>query len=691
MTHQVEITERKIWVDDQSFGLLSGEIHYWRLAPEVWRDCLRRIKEMGISIVATYICWDFHEIAPGAYDFDGHTDPRRNLIAFLELVAAENLWLIIRPGPYIYSEWRNGGVPDHAAVYHRLHPEFQAKALDYMRAVVPVLLPHLATNGGRILMLQSDNEIDPWPHWYTEALGLGATAGSFQEFLRESYDSIETLNRAWQTAYPNFESARATSVLLEQTPAKVVRYLDTRRFRYWYVEKVARWGIEAYRQLGIDVPICLNTYSGVGTQSPADLEQFSDLVGADLYPSREFALRTEEHRFFMDSARYLSAYSKLPYIAEFGAGIWHDWLAEVGIFTPNHYRLISLSALLSGIVGWNWYMLVNRDNWAMSPINEWGRTRPDLFAAFQQITTLFNTIDPPALTRLVSSALTLDPLQTAAVRPAQDLWRAFYESGIDHAIYDPNVGSCAQPILFYAGTHWLSTSAHERLAQYVDSGGHLIFLGGSYPHFDSKLAEANTFKIPEPAGVVDSSASVLRLRLGFSDKEWTVRSRWLAQYAPGIGRPIYAKRAEITDIGSEEDRLRAGLQVGTRYQIGYSDTCGKGQITVIGLPPSPGLLLALHAELPNAIPPVRPATPDTAAGLFRGSDALYLIVVNNGEEGKGMELELGIAGQYQAHDLLRGNTFVVNTNRVFVSLPRKDGTVLRLTPVDGNAQTQIAG
>ena len=74
-TRVVKIAERKVWVDDQPISLLSGEMHYWRLDPNSWRDCLRRIREMGIDIVATYACWDFHQIAPGEYDFAGETDP----------------------------------------------------------------------------------------------------------------------------------------------------------------------------------------------------------------------------------------------------------------------------------------------------------------------------------------------------------------------------------------------------------------------------------------------------------------------------------------------------------------------------------------------------------------------------------------------------------------------------------------
>jgi beta-galactosidase len=150
---RVKIAEKKIWVDGVSIRLLSGEIHYWRLDPSNWRPVLQRAREMGLNVIATYVCWDFHEIEPGRYDFRGETDRRRNLLGFLDLLTAEGFWIILRPGPYIYSEWRNNGVPDDAARLHRLDPAFQARALPYMRAVVDLTFS-LPRKDGTILSLK---------------------------------------------------------------------------------------------------------------------------------------------------------------------------------------------------------------------------------------------------------------------------------------------------------------------------------------------------------------------------------------------------------------------------------------------------------------------------------------------------------------------------------------------------------
>ena len=88
---RVRLADGKAWVDDQPISLLSGEVHYWRLNPNQWRPILRRVRELGLGVVATYVCWDYHELNRGEFDFTGHTDPRRNLLAFLELLAEEEV------------------------------------------------------------------------------------------------------------------------------------------------------------------------------------------------------------------------------------------------------------------------------------------------------------------------------------------------------------------------------------------------------------------------------------------------------------------------------------------------------------------------------------------------------------------------------------------------------------------------
>ncbi len=196
MLGRIEIKDRKLLRDGEPISLVSAEIHYWRLDPAVWPDMLRAAREMGLDTIAGYVQWHWHEFEPGKYDFSGETEPRRNLVGYLDLVKESGLNLIIRPGPYTFAEWNNYGLPDYVAGFHRLHPEFTRSAGRYIQRVCKVIKPYLATNGGPIIMLQPDNMYDLGQHRYDHPLGLLGGHGVFQEYLhRETRHPLKTSTR----------------------------------------------------------------------------------------------------------------------------------------------------------------------------------------------------------------------------------------------------------------------------------------------------------------------------------------------------------------------------------------------------------------------------------------------------------------------------------------------------------------
>lgn len=113
----------KISYDGQSFSLDgrriwlgSGAMHYPRIPRGLWRDRIRAAKQAGLNCIETYGFWNAHEKSPGKFDFSGSLDVRH----FVELVADEGMFCIMRPGPYVCAEWDNGGLP---AWLHRVKPD----------------------------------------------------------------------------------------------------------------------------------------------------------------------------------------------------------------------------------------------------------------------------------------------------------------------------------------------------------------------------------------------------------------------------------------------------------------------------------------------------------------------------------------------------------------------------------------
>jgi hypothetical protein len=618
----VRIADRRVWVGDESRALLSGEVHYWRLDPRAWPTVLRSCRELGLKVLSTYVCWEFHELAPGEFDFVGTTDPRRNLTGFLELVQREGFWLLIRPGPYIYAEWPNSGLPDRVVQWHRLHPSFQSQALTWMTAVVEQIRPWLATAGGPIVMLQADNEADPWTDVYGPQLGLGNSgAGLFQDFLLTRYAHIAELNAAWGSSLEDFSKARAVEVPVAgmSTP-----FLDFCRFRHWYATEIVRWTTAEYRQLGIDVPIASNTYSGWNVQNWRELESESDLAGPDLYPTSRIGREPREHRRFLDGVRYARTYSVLPFIPEFESGIWHGWHSGVGVLSATHYALIAYSALQAGISGWNWYMLVNRDNWYMSPINELGRPRPDLAPTFAALVNAFEKLDPPSLEKVTDTAVTIDVLARAAgVADGDGVLDALYTADIDYEFFDVDTGRLDKPLVLDAGGRWLSARGQQRLLEYVEAGGTLIFFQ-SLPLLDDALRPLNGLGLLDPDGIT-SGADPQRLLVDLGEHSLELSSPGVIVYRDVPGQPISAQRTEQRPPTQEGGYLHVKLPVGEQMTVGYVEARGKGRLVVLGIAPSAALLVALHGWLGIRIACRSDAVGVHSALFSRGQDLVAIL------------------------------------------------------------------
>ena len=101
----------ELHVNGAPFFIHSAAFFYYRIPRDQWEPLLERYRSVGINTIDIYIPWNWHEPREGALDFDGHTNPRRNLRALLGLIAQKGFKLIARPGPEILNEWRYGGYP----------------------------------------------------------------------------------------------------------------------------------------------------------------------------------------------------------------------------------------------------------------------------------------------------------------------------------------------------------------------------------------------------------------------------------------------------------------------------------------------------------------------------------------------------------------------------------------------------
>ena len=149
----------KFYLNGEPFQIISGSIHYFRVLPEYWRDRLEKLKNMGCNTVETYIPWNFHEEKKGEFNWEGMHDVCR----FIEIAQELGLYLIIRPAPYICAEWEWGGLPAWLLAEADMRPRCSYQPYlnhirDYYKVLIPKLLPYQIDNGGKIILMQIENE-----------------------------------------------------------------------------------------------------------------------------------------------------------------------------------------------------------------------------------------------------------------------------------------------------------------------------------------------------------------------------------------------------------------------------------------------------------------------------------------------------------------------------------------------------
>lgn len=88
---------------------IMGEVHFVRLPQAEWEEAILKMKGAGIDIIATYVFWDYHEEEEGVFDWTGDRDLR----AFIELCKENDVYLLLRIGPWCHGEVRYGGFPDY--------------------------------------------------------------------------------------------------------------------------------------------------------------------------------------------------------------------------------------------------------------------------------------------------------------------------------------------------------------------------------------------------------------------------------------------------------------------------------------------------------------------------------------------------------------------------------------------------
>ena len=157
--HDFAVGNQTFLLDEKPFVVKAAEMHYTRIPAEYWEHRIEMCKALGMNTICIYAFWNIHEQRPGEFNFEGQNDIAR----FCRLAQKHGMYIILRPGPYVCSEWEMGGLPwwllkkkDIQLRTNDLY--FLERTKIYMNEVGKQLADLQAPRGGNIIMVQVENE-----------------------------------------------------------------------------------------------------------------------------------------------------------------------------------------------------------------------------------------------------------------------------------------------------------------------------------------------------------------------------------------------------------------------------------------------------------------------------------------------------------------------------------------------------
>lgn len=153
------VGKKTFLLNEKPFVIKAAEMHYTRIPAEYWEHRIQMCKALGMNTICIYAFWNIHEQKPGVFDFDGQND----IAEFCRLAQKNGMYIILRPGPYVCSEWEMGGLPwwllkKNDIKLRTSDPYFMERTNLFMSEVGKELADLQVTKGGNIIMVQVENE-----------------------------------------------------------------------------------------------------------------------------------------------------------------------------------------------------------------------------------------------------------------------------------------------------------------------------------------------------------------------------------------------------------------------------------------------------------------------------------------------------------------------------------------------------
>ncbi|MDE5814307.1 MAG: beta-galactosidase [Muribaculaceae bacterium] len=189
----VEWDAKSLIIDGERITPVMGEIHYSRMPENEWRPSVRKMKDGGVTLIATYVFWNHIEQNEGKFDWSG----QRNLRKFLEVCKEEGMPVVLRVGPFCHGEARNGGIPDwifdNGIKSRTEDPAFLDAVAKLYRQIFTQMQGLQWKDGGPVMACQFDNEYRGHGSYLMKLKGIAEEIGfDLPFYTRTGWPELKT-------------------------------------------------------------------------------------------------------------------------------------------------------------------------------------------------------------------------------------------------------------------------------------------------------------------------------------------------------------------------------------------------------------------------------------------------------------------------------------------------------------------
>jgi beta-galactosidase len=383
-----KVSRHSLQLNGKDTFLYSGEVHYFRIPKRYWEKHLIALSEAGCNAVSTYVPWSWHEFKEGTFDVTGRTHPERDIVGFIALARKHNLYVTVKPGPYVMAETTDQGIPlwltetypetlarnelgqpwgsAFVAITNPIFRDRAAKWLKYFaqRAVVP----NQAHKQGAVIMMQLCNEIGIFQWLGAQGDQSKSTIASWQEYLRREFPVLQDLAVLLDRELKDYSEVLPPHENCE-TRRQFVLYRLWHDYHRWLYADYVKFISTTLREAGVKVPFFTNIGGWVygrahefalnGTFHRETAKVQPDVVfGLDHIP--EIVSPNNMHDGFVANqvARELQGHKGPLYSAELQCGSREHGVQPY----PDELGLFYRHCIIHGLTGMNFYMFAQGKN-----------------------------------------------------------------------------------------------------------------------------------------------------------------------------------------------------------------------------------------------------------------------------------------------------------------------------------------